>query len=64
MAVSKFLLDVFGGMMGVRGALVALQSFSTIEKGTNPLISNRMSLFWSFYDKAFCKNLICPQGVA
>ena len=34
MAISKFWLDVSGGMMGV-GGLVALQSLSTIKKGTS-----------------------------
>ena len=56
MAIWKFWLDVFGEMMGVGGrGLVALQSLSTIKKGTNPLISSRMSLFWSFYDNTFYK---------
>jgi hypothetical protein len=35
MAISKLLLDVFGGMMGVGGGeLVAVQSLSTIKKDT------------------------------
>ena len=63
MAISKFWLDVFEEMVGVEGVLIALQSLSTIKNGTSPLISNRMSLFWSFYDNAFYKNLICPQGI-
>ena len=37
MAVSKFLLDVFGEKVSVRGGLVALKSLSTIKKGTSPL---------------------------
>jgi hypothetical protein len=36
MDISKFWLDVFGELKGVRGELVALQSFSTIKKGTSP----------------------------
>ena len=63
MAISEFWLDVFGEMMGVGGGLVALQSLSTIKEGTSPLICNRMSLFWSFYENAVYKNLICPQGI-
>ena len=34
--ISKFWSDVFGKMMGVRGRLVALQTISTIKKGTSP----------------------------
>ena len=34
MAISKFLLDVFGEMVGMEGLLVALQSLSTIKTGT------------------------------
>jgi hypothetical protein len=37
MAISKFWLDVFGEKLGVRGGLIALQSLSTIKKGTSPL---------------------------
>jgi len=37
MAISKFLLDVFGRMMGVGGGLVALQSLPTSKQVTSPL---------------------------
>ena len=51
MVLSKFRLDVFAEMVGVGGGLVALQSFWTIKKATlASSISNRMSLFRSFYD--------------
>jgi hypothetical protein len=43
---------VFGENLDVRAGLVALK-----------LLSIRMSPFSSFYDKAFNKNLICPQGI-
>ena len=36
-ACLKFLLDVFGEKVGVRGRLVALKSLSTIKKGIRPL---------------------------
>ena len=32
MGISKFLLDVFGEMVGVGGVLVAFQSLSTVKK--------------------------------
>ena len=63
MAISEFWLDVFGEMMGVIGALFALQSLSTIKKGTSPFNFQSNEPFWSFYDNAFNKNLICPQGI-
>ena len=34
-ATSKFSLDVFGEMVGAEGALFAIQSLSTIKKGTS-----------------------------
>jgi hypothetical protein len=36
MAISKFWLDVFGKMLGMQGGLFALQSLSTIKKGSYP----------------------------
>ena len=44
MAISKFGLDVLGGRMG-GGVLVALQSLSTIKKGTSPLNFKSNELF-------------------
>jgi hypothetical protein len=35
MAILKFLLDVFGEMVGVEGVLSAFRSLSTIKKGNN-----------------------------
>ena len=35
--ISKFWLDVLGEIVGLRRGLVALQSLSTIKKGTSPL---------------------------
>ena len=58
MAISKFWLDVFGGMMGVGGGLVALQSLSTIKNCIATSISNRMGPFRSFYDNSF--DTKCP----
>ena len=34
MAILKFWLDVFGGMVGVEGVLAAFQLLSTIKKAT------------------------------
>jgi hypothetical protein len=48
MAISKFLLDVFGEIVGVEGVLVAFQSLSTIKKGTrhsNFLSNEPFSMF-------------------
>jgi hypothetical protein len=56
MYISKIFLDVFGKIVGVRGALVALQLLLTIKKGTSPF-----NFFWSFY--AFNKNITRPQGL-
>jgi hypothetical protein len=36
MTISKFILDVYGEMVGVEGVLVAFQSPSAIKKGTSP----------------------------
>ena len=33
MAISKFWLDVFGEILGVKGVLAAFQSLSTIKNG-------------------------------
>ena len=48
MAISKFVLDVFGEKVGVRGGLVALQSLSTIKKGTSRLSFQSNEPFFKF----------------
>ena len=48
MAISKLLLDVFGEILGVGGGLVALQSFSTTKKDTNPFNVQSNELFLKF----------------
>ena len=63
MAISKFWLDAFRGIMGVGGGLGALQSLSTIKKGTSPLNFHSNEPFWSFYDNSFYKNFICLPGI-
>jgi hypothetical protein len=47
----------------MRGGLIALQSLSTIKKGTSPLNFQSNVHFFSFYYKALSKNLIYPQGM-
>jgi hypothetical protein len=42
--------------------LVAIQSLSTIKKGTSPFNFQLNGPFWSFYDNAFNKNFICPRA--
>jgi hypothetical protein len=61
--ISKFWLDVFGEMVGVRRRLVALQSVSTIEKALVLSIFNWICPFWRFYNIAFYKNLTCSQFI-
>ena len=47
---SKFWLDVFGEMVGVGAGLVTFQSLLTIKSVLALSISNRVSLFRSFWD--------------
>jgi hypothetical protein len=58
MAISKFLLDVFGEMVGVEGVLAVFQSLSAIKRVQALRISNRLCPFRSFYDNSF--NTKCP----
>ena len=37
--------------------------FRLLKKAIALWISNRMGPFWSFYNNAFYKNLICPPGI-
>jgi hypothetical protein len=53
MAISKFWLDVFGEKVGVKGGLVALQSLSTIKKGTSPLNFQSNEPFLKFLRQRF-----------
>ena len=47
-SISKFLLNVFGQMVGAGGGLVAVQSVSTINKGASPFNFQSNELFSKF----------------
>jgi len=53
MAISKFLLYVFGEIMGVGGGLVVLRRLSTIEKGTDPFHFQSNEPFLKFLQQLF-----------
>jgi hypothetical protein len=65
MAISKLCLNVFGEMVGVRGGLLAIQSLSTIKKGTSRFnFPIQLFLFEvSTTTLSIKKNLICPQSI-
>ena len=45
MAISKFWLDLFGDIVGVKEGLVALQSLLTIKKASSPFSFKSNELF-------------------
>jgi hypothetical protein len=65
MAIPKCWLLVFGEILGVErgGGDSPSDYFWRLKSSITISISDRMSPFWSFYDDAFYKNLICPQNI-
>ena len=62
MAISRFWNDVFEGMMGVGGGLVAIQSLSTVKKGTNPLNFQSNETFLKFLRQRLLSKPYMPPG--
>ena len=59
MAISKFWLDAFGEMVGVEGVLVAIQSLSTIKKGTSRSNFQLNEPFSKFLRQLLCYEVPC-----